>query len=114
MLLVRALVAMVALSMCVSPAAAHPHVWVAAASELIFATDGSITGVRHAWTFDDMFSTYALQGIVTRKKGVYSRDELAPLAQTNMESLKEFGFFTFVKVDTKKEKFAEPVDYYLE
>ncbi len=83
-------------------------------SELIYAPDGSITGVRHAWTFDDMFSTYALQGIETKTKGVYSREELAPLAQTNVESLKEFGFFTFAKADGKKEKFQEPVDYYLE
>src|SRR5437870_4318879 len=29
---------------------AHPHVWVTAASELVYAPDGSITGVRHAWT----------------------------------------------------------------
>jgi ABC-type uncharacterized transport system substrate-binding protein len=95
-------------------ASAHPHVWITAISELIYAPDGSITGVRHAWTFDDMFSTYALQGIETKKKGVYSREELAPLAQTNVESLKEFGYFTFARADGKKEKFVEPVDYYLE
>ena len=95
-------------------AQAHPHVWITATSELIYAPDGSITGVRHAWTFDDMFSTYALQGMETETKGVYSREELAPLAQTNVESLKEFGFFTFARADGKKEKFLEPVDYYLE
>ena len=95
-------------------AQAHPHVWITATSELIYAPDGSITGVRHAWTFDDMFSTYALQGIETGTKGVYSHEELAPLAQTNVESLKEFGFFTFAKADGRKEKFQEPVDYYLE
>jgi ABC-type uncharacterized transport system substrate-binding protein len=98
----------------VASAFAHPHVWVTAASELIYAPDGSITGVRHAWTFDDMFSTYALQGMESKTKGVYTRQELAPLAQTNVESLKEFGFFTFAKVDGKKQKFLEPVDYYLE
>lgn len=97
-----------------SPASAHPHVWVTAASELIYAPDGSITGVRHAWTFDDMFSTYALQGIETKTKGTYTREELAPLAQTNVESLKEFGFFTFARTETKKEKFLDPIDYYLE
>src|ERR1700692_433602 len=95
-------------------AQAHPHVWITAASELIYAPDGSITGVRHAWTFDDMFSTYALQGLETKTKGVYSREELAPLAQTNVESLQEYGFFPFSKAAGKKEKFLEPVDYYLE
>jgi ABC-type uncharacterized transport system substrate-binding protein len=97
-----------------APASAHPHVWITAASEVIYAADGSITGVRHAWTFDDMFSTYALQGMESKAKGVWTREELAPLAQTNVESLKEFGFFTFAKADGKKEKFLEPVDYYLE
>ena len=96
-----------------SAAQAHPHVWITASSELIYAPDGSISGVRHAWTFDDMFSTYALQGLETKTKGVYSREELAPLAQTNVESLKEFGFFTFAKADGRKEKFREPVDYLL-
>jgi len=95
-------------------AQAHPHVWITASSELLYAADGTITGVRHAWTFDDMFSTYALQGIETKKKGVYSREELGSLAQTNVESLKEYGFFTFARADGKKEKFEEPVDYYLE
>jgi ABC-type uncharacterized transport system substrate-binding protein len=95
-------------------ASAHPHVWVKAASELMYAADGTVTGVRHAWTFDDMFSTYALQGIETKTKGVYTREELAPLAQTNVESLKEFGFFSFAKADGKKQKFNEPTDYYLE
>lgn len=95
-------------------AEAHPHVWITAVSELLYAPDGSLTGVRHAWTFDDMFSTYALQGIETKKKGVYTREELAPLAQTNAESLKEFAYFTFAKADGKREKFDDPVDYFLD
>jgi ABC-type uncharacterized transport system substrate-binding protein len=95
-------------------ASAHPHVWITSTSELIYAPDGSITGVRHAWTFDDMFSTYALQGIESKKKGVYTHEELAPLAQTNVESLKEFAYFTFPRADGKKGKFLEPVDYFLE
>jgi ABC-type uncharacterized transport system substrate-binding protein len=103
-----------ALALATSAAQAHPHVWITATSELIFAPDGAISGVRHAWTFDDMFSTYALQGIETKTKGVYTHEELGSLAQTNVESLKEFGFFTFARADGKKEKFQEPVDYFLE
>jgi ABC-type uncharacterized transport system substrate-binding protein len=116
--LIHRLLALLALAVgagLAAPAAqAHPHVWITSSSELIYAADGSITGVRHAWTFDDMFSTYALQGMETKVKGVYSREELGSLAQVNVESLKEFGFFTFAKADGKKEKFEEPVDYFLE
>ena len=95
-------------------AQAHPHVWITSVSELLYAPDGTLTGVRHAWTFDDMFSTYALQGIETKKKGVYTREELADLAQTNAESLKEFAYFTFAKADGKWEKFEDPIDYFLD
>jgi ABC-type uncharacterized transport system substrate-binding protein len=102
------------LAISINAASAHPDVWVTSASELIYTTDGSITGVRHAWTFDETFSTYALEGIATKTKGVFTREELAPLAQTNVESLKEFGFFTFAIADGKKQKFLEPVDYFLD
>src|ERR1700741_605298 len=71
-------------------------------------------GVRHAWTFDDMFSAYAVQGLEGKTKGAYTREELAPLAQTNVESLKEYAYFTFARADGKKERFNEPVDYYLD
>ena len=95
-------------------AQAHPHVWITASSELVYAPDGSVTGVRHAWTFDDMFSTYALQGTEPKTKGAYTHEELAPLAQTNVESLKEYGFFTFARADGTRQRFLEPVDYFLE
>jgi ABC-type uncharacterized transport system substrate-binding protein len=95
-------------------ASAHPHVWVTSSSELLYAPDGSVTGVRHAWTFDDMFSSYAIEGIEAKQKGEYTRDQLAPLAQTNVESLKEFDYFSFAKADGKKAKFEEPVDYFME
>ena len=73
---------------------AHPHVWVTVKSELVYAPDGSVTGVRHAWTFDDMFSVFATQGIDAKKKGEFTREELAPLAEVNVSSLKEYDFFT--------------------
>ena len=95
-------------------AAAHPHVWITAKSQILYAPDGSVTGVRHAWTFDDMFSTYATQGLEQKTKGTFSREELAPLAQTNVESLKEFGYFTFARADGSKQRFLEPVDYFVD
>ena len=71
---------------CVVSAQAHPHVWVTMHTELIYAPDGRVTGVRHAWAFDDMFSTFATQGLEkVRKKGKFTRDELAPLAKVNVE-----------------------------
>ena len=96
-------------------ASAHPHVWVTMHSELVYAPDGTVTGVRHAWTFDDMFSVFATQGIESKKKGEYTREELAPLAEVNVTSLKEYDFFTYAKANGKKVEFNEPpADYYLD
>jgi ABC-type uncharacterized transport system substrate-binding protein len=110
----RCLVLLVLLFCGATAVQAHPHVWITSVSELLYAPDGRLTGVRYAWTFDDMFSTYALQGIETKQKGVYTREELAPLAQTNAESLKEFAYFSFAKADGKREKFEDPIDYFLD
>jgi ABC-type uncharacterized transport system substrate-binding protein len=97
-------------------ALAHPHVWVVMTSEVLYAPDGSVTGVRHAWTFDDMYSAFATQGLESKVKGQFTRDELKPLAQVNVESLKEYDYFTYAKVDGKKQRgaFRDPVDYWLE
>jgi len=104
----------VALALGVAAAQAHPQVRITARSELIYAPDGAISGVRHAWTFDNAFSSAALEGLETATKGVYSREQLAPLARTNAESLKEFGFFTFAQADGRNARFPEPVDYFME
>lgn len=93
---------------------AHPHVWVTLKTEIVYAADGTVTAVRHAWAFDDMFSAYALQGIRHAKKGQYTREELTSLAQTNVDSLKEYDYFTYAKADGKKLKFGPATDYWLE
>lgn len=99
-----------------SGAAAHPHVWATVRSEIVFGPDNKITGIRHAWTFDEFYSAMAIQGLDADGDGVYSKEELAPLAQVNVESLKEFAYFTFVRV-TGEDKFLPlkpPVDYSIE
>jgi ABC-type uncharacterized transport system substrate-binding protein len=97
-------------------ASAHPHVWVTMKSEVIYAPDGTVTGVRHAWTFDDMFSAFATQGLESKEKGKFTREELAPLAEVNVTSLKEFDFFTRLRADGKKATLSEPKkgEYWLE
>lgn len=93
-------------------AQAHPHVWVTMHSELVYAPDGRITGIRHAWSFDDMFSTFALQGIESKEKGKFTREELAPLAKVNVDSLKEYDYFTYATADGAKADLTDPTSEY--
>jgi ABC-type uncharacterized transport system substrate-binding protein len=94
-------------------AAAHPHVWATVRSEIMFGPDHKITGIRHAWTFDEFYSAMAVQGLDTDGNGTYSKEELEPLAKVNVESLQEFAYFTFVR-EAGKDKFLPlkaPEDY---
>lgn len=96
------------------PAMAHPHVWVNAEATVVY-DGGKITGLKHKWTFDEMYSTMAVEGLDTNKDGVYSREELAELAKVNIEGLQEFGYFTYVKLGDKDLKLkSPPKDYWLE
>lgn len=100
----------------IAPARAHPHVWVTMKTELVYAPDGTLTGIRHAWAFDDMFSVFATQGLESKEKGKFTREELAPLAKVNVESLKEYDYFTFVTADGNRVALTDPKDgdYYLD
>ena len=106
--------ALIGLLLAAGAASAHPHVWVTMKSAVVYGPDGSITGVRHAWTFDDMYSAFATQGLESKKKGEFTPEELKPLAKVNVESLKEYDFFTYAKANGKDVTFIEPIDYSLE
>jgi ABC-type uncharacterized transport system substrate-binding protein len=117
---IRRLVLIPFASVCLVAAAyrveAHPHVWVSVTEDLLYAPDGSVTGVRQIWTFDEMFSAFATRGIEQKTPGVFAREELAPVAKTYLDGLKDFGYFTYAKLDGEKRKdaFADPVDYFVD
>jgi ABC-type uncharacterized transport system substrate-binding protein len=95
-------------------AKAHPHVWVTVETAVETAPNHDITGFRQHWAFDDYYTAFALQGMDTDGDGKYSDAELKPLAEVNIHSLHEFGFFTFPKLGEKKLPLKEPVEYRLD
>ncbi|MGD9738164.1 MAG: DUF1007 family protein [Bauldia sp.] len=97
-----------------SPALAHPHVFVTAKAELVFNAAGEVAAVRNIWQFDEAFSAFAVQGLDTNNDGALTAAELAPLAQVNMDSLAEYGFFTWVSNNGAAAAFAAPQDYWLD
>lgn len=98
------------------PAAAHPHVWIDSRSEILFDADGAVSAVRQSWTFDEMYTAFAIQGLDADGDGIYSRAELQPIADANIEELYQYEYFTFLSRGdgTEADAFAPPVDYWLE
>ena len=80
--MLRALLVILLALVMAAPARAHPHVWITMHTELVYAPDGKITGIRHAWSFDDMFSTFATQGMESKEKGKFTREELHHLRRS--------------------------------
>lgn len=91
-----------------SPVLAHPHVWVTAKAEVIFAPDGKVTGVRHHWTFDEAYTAYVTQGLDKNNDGKLTPEELQELADENAASLNEFDYFTVLKARGKPQTFDPP------
>jgi len=94
-------------------AVAHPHVWVSVKATVLY-ENGTMSGLQQAWTFDEAYTTMAIEGLDTDGDGNYDRKELAELAKVNIDGLKEFDYFTFAKLGDGGLTFNEPVDYWLE
>lgn len=93
-----------------TPASAHPHVWVSAKTDIVFDDSRRVTALRHVWTFDEMYSNWAVQDA----GGAGDRVDpalLQTLAEENALSLHEFGYFTQMKANGAEQNFLAPVDY---
>jgi ABC-type uncharacterized transport system substrate-binding protein len=96
-----------------TPAKAHPHVWITFETTVLH-EKGTFVGVRHKWTFDEFYTTMAIEGLDKNKDGIYDREELAELAKVNIDGLKDFSYFTFPALAGKELKIGEAKDYWLE
>ncbi len=96
-----------------TPAGAHPHVWVTVKSQIAFTPDGKVAAVVHDWVFDEMYSSFATQGLAPAGELV-KREQFAPLAKENAGSLADIGYFTTLKIGGKAVDFGSVTDYLMQ
>ena len=93
------------------PAIAHPHVWITMRSDVVVTGDGLIKGLNLEWTFDDNYAQMAMDGLDTNGDGVFSQSELDPLTKENIASLKEYEYFTVMRVAGEKQEIGEVTEF---
>lgn len=96
-----------------TPAGAHPHVWITVKSQIAFTPDGKVAAVVHDWVFDEMYSSFATQGLAPAGELV-KREQFAPLAKENAGGLAEIGYFTTLKIGGKAVDFGSVTDYWMQ
>lgn len=94
-------------------ARAHPHVIVGVRTIAVINDRGEIEALKHAWKFDEAFSTFSTTGLDKNGDGKLDRDELADLAKVNVESLHEYAFFSFIRKGKEQSEFGAVKDYWL-
>ena len=107
---IAALLALPAL-IAMTPAQAHPHMWIDAQAALVFDSQGRLEAVRERWKFDEMFVAYTTQGLADRK-GQLPPATLDRMAREWMGALGEpiSHYFTRVAVDGKAVVYGAPRD----
>ncbi|WP_170181834.1 DUF1007 family protein [Phreatobacter stygius] len=96
------------------PAMAHPHVQVQTETRMVFDAQGQTVAVEQIWTFDEMYSSFAIQGLDTNRDGTYSREELAELTKINIENLGEQKYFTVLRHERRFVSFGAVRDAWSE
>lgn len=88
----------------VGPAQAHPHVWVVGATTLHFTQD-KLARVGMRWQFDAFFSQVLMGDFDTNKDGTFDDPERAAMKEQVFTSLKDYGYFTHLRIDGKETTF---------
>ncbi len=79
---------------------AHPHVFIEERVKFEFDTKG-LAGIRMVWTFDDMFSTMVAEDFDRNKNQALEPEEVAEVKKGMFDNLVNYGYYAFVKIDTK-------------
>lgn len=78
----------------------HPHVFVHSSIKIVFDEKG-LTGFKVKWAFDDMFSNMIINDFDKNKNSSFEPSEIEVIKNEAFSNLKEFDYFTYIKVNAK-------------
>lgn len=98
------------IALCPATAHAHPHVWVTVETTVLYDDKKQVSGLEERWSFDKAYSEFALEGLEKDAKGNYTPAAFVELAKENMDSLKDYSYFTEVYAESDRIELAPPRD----
>jgi len=93
-----------------SEARAHPHILAEARFDVLVDSDGVVTGLKHLWRFDELFSSTVIVEFDKDGDWKLGEAELQAVSQTIFQSLAEFDYFQVVTVDGTDRKMSPPAE----
>jgi ABC-type uncharacterized transport system substrate-binding protein len=90
---------------------AHPHVFIDNRIEVVFDEKG-LKGFNHEWTFDEMFSSTIIQEFDLNADDVFGEDEIKEVEKGAFSNLKEYDYFTDIKINGRQFKIQLVKDFY--
>ena len=94
----------------VSQADSHPHVFLETALTIVFDQE-ALTGIRVKWLFDEMFSSMIAFDFDLDQDQKLEKNEIALIRENAFSNLKNFGYFTSIKIDGKPFKVESVRDF---
>jgi ABC-type uncharacterized transport system substrate-binding protein len=91
-------------------ALAHPHVWISVTAAFTLDAEGRLASVRQSWSFDEMYSSYAVFGLDRDGDGRYSADELFELTNEFASDYRGDRFFSKASLEGAEVGLAEADD----
>ena len=88
----------------------HPHVFIYNSIKVVFDEKG-LTGFNLKWAFDDMFSSMIINDFDKNKNGHFEPSEIETLKNGAFSNLKEFDYFTHIKINKKPFKVTFVKDF---
>jgi ABC-type uncharacterized transport system substrate-binding protein len=91
---------------------AHPHNWIDLKTEFILDEKGQLTHLLQHWVFDAYFSAIKLADI--EKEHDSQQQGLRKMAKEIAKNLKNYDYFSELKIENQSVKLPKPSDYSLE
>lgn len=90
---------------------AHPHAWIDLETTVIFNEDSQVSGLKLRWTFDALYTGFALSGVSRDSEGRMDKTFIQELAKENLSNLEEYSYFTSMDVAGKRQRFDTVTEF---